>query len=297
VHAALIPVCLLLLGDQARAADSHVIAVSVPPEQTCPAPRQITDALAARLPGVVLPQGQPVKPGMLRLTVATDANGGIRIDLADPEGALAHMWSCVAPGGDLLLWCYAKEGNRLMLPVIQSLRAVGSRLPIGATHAVAKGITALAWPAIRALPFRTDYYRRLRTLSFRNVESIIFDQMLPRIANYWTRADMQRLAGAAFGMIPVGLVIASIGYLLAGWLRTRAVTGILIAFVFASFVLTLLVPLFRWPPALLQLSIFEQYGAPLVDGLQRGRALGLLAVATATLAAAVVRFERKDLTA
>ena len=124
---------------------------------------------------------------------------GVLHHLADPERALARMWSCVAPGGDLLLWCYAKEGNRLMLPVIQSLRAVGSRLPIGATHAVAKAIAALAWPAIRALPFRTDYYRRLRTLSFRNVESIIFDQMLPRIANYWTRADMQRLAGALPG--------------------------------------------------------------------------------------------------
>ena len=97
-------------------------------------------------------------------------------------------------------------------------------------------------------------------------------------------------------MVPVGLVVASIGYLLAGWLRTRAMTGILIALVLASFVLTLLAPLFHWPPALLQLSIFEQYGAPLVDGLKRDRVLGQLAVATATLAAAVVRFERKDLT-
>jgi polyether ionophore transport system permease protein len=108
--------------------------------------------------------------------------------------------------------------------------------------------------------------------------------------------DMKRVADAAFGMVPAGLVVVSIGFLLAGWLRTRAVTGILIGFVLASFVLTLLAPLFHWPPALLQLSIFEQYGAPLVDGLQRGRVLGLLAVATATLAAAVVRFDRKDLT-
>ena len=99
MHAALISACLLLLADQARATDSHVIAISVPPEQTCPAPRQITDALAARLPGVVLPQGQPVKPGMLRLAVATDANGGIRIDLADPEGApLLHRVLTVTRG-------------------------------------------------------------------------------------------------------------------------------------------------------------------------------------------------------
>ena len=52
------------------------------------------------------------------------------------------------------------------------------------------------------LPFRTDYYRRLRTLSFQNVESIIFDQMLPHIAHYWTRADMERLAGLLAGGTP-----------------------------------------------------------------------------------------------
>ena len=42
-------------------------------------------------------------------------------------------------------------------------------------------------------PFRTEYYRYIRSLSFRNVESIIFDQMLPRISNYYTEADMNAL--------------------------------------------------------------------------------------------------------
>jgi polyether ionophore transport system permease protein len=107
--------------------------------------------------------------------------------------------------------------------------------------------------------------------------------------------DTKRVAGAAFGMVPVGLVVASIGYLLAGWLRTRVMTGIVMAFVLASFVLTLLAPVFHWPRALLQLSIFEQYGAPLVDGLKRASVLEQLAVVTVLLAAAVVRFERKDL--
>jgi 2-polyprenyl-3-methyl-5-hydroxy-6-metoxy-1,4-benzoquinol methylase len=127
---------------------------------------------------------------------------GVLHHLADPEGALERMWSCVAPGGDLVLWCYAKEGNRLMLPVIQAFRAMGSRLPINATHAVAKAITMMAWPALQTIPFRTDYYRRLRTLSFENVESIIFDQMLPHIAHYWTRQDMERLTGLLEGGRP-----------------------------------------------------------------------------------------------
>jgi 2-polyprenyl-3-methyl-5-hydroxy-6-metoxy-1,4-benzoquinol methylase len=120
---------------------------------------------------------------------------GVLHHLDDPENALQHMWSCVAPGGDLILWCYAKEGNRLMLPAIQALRAVGAKAPIALTHALAKAVALVAWPAIHAIPWRTDYYRKLRTLSFRNVELIIFDQMHPRIAQYWTRADMERLCG------------------------------------------------------------------------------------------------------
>jgi ABC-2 type transport system permease protein len=108
--------------------------------------------------------------------------------------------------------------------------------------------------------------------------------------------DKGRVAAAAFGMIPIALIVASIGYLLAGWLRAHAVTGILTGLILASFALTLLAPLFSWPKALLQLSIFDQYGTPLVDGLRGGRVIAQLGVAAAVLLAAVIRFDRKDLT-
>lgn len=133
-------------------------------------------------------------------------NIGVLHHLADPERALEKMWSCVAPGGDLVLWCYAKDGNRLFLPVIQAFRFLGSRLPIGATHAVAKVTTAVAWPVMKRIPFRTDYYNHLKTLSKENVESIIFDQMLPHIAHYWTRADMERLVRPLGGRATIELV-------------------------------------------------------------------------------------------
>lgn len=126
-------------------------------------------------------------------------NIGVLHHLAEPERALAKMWSCVAPGGDLVLWCYGKEGNRLLLPIIQGFRFLGSRLPIGATHVVAKATTAVAWPVMQRIPFRTEYYNHLKTLSKKNVESIIFDQMLPHIAHYWTREDMARLVAPLGG--------------------------------------------------------------------------------------------------
>ena len=96
-------------------------------------------------------------------------------------------------------------------------------------------------------------------------------------------------------MVPVGLVVAGFGYLLAGWLRMALVTGILTAFLFASFILTAVGALFKWPDALLQLSVFEQYGAPLVDGLRISNMLGLLGASAVALTIATIRFSRKDL--
>jgi ABC-2 type transport system permease protein len=109
------------------------------------------------------------------------------------------------------------------------------------------------------------------------------------------RLDLGRVAQAAAGMVPVALVVLSAGYLFSGWLRTRATTGAVSALVLASFVVTLLAPIFHWPDVLRQLSIFEQYGAPLVDGLSLPRMAGLLAVAAATITAATWRFMHKDL--
>ena len=107
--------------------------------------------------------------------------------------------------------------------------------------------------------------------------------------------DRSRLAEAAGGMVPVAIVVAAIGYLLAGWLRSSSVTGTLTALLLASLVVTLLGPLFKWPPIVMQLSLFEQYGTPMVDGLHPWRVAGLLAAAVLALAVATVRFERKDL--
>jgi ABC-2 type transport system permease protein len=123
----------------------------------------------------------------------------------------------------------------------------------------------------------------------------IFAGALAGAAIVGMQLETARVAQAAIGMVPVGLVVASAGYLFSGWLRTRAVTGILVALVIASFLVTLLGRVFRWPDSLLQLSIFEQYGAPLVDGLRLPRVFGLLGVAGAALTLATLRFTRKDI--
>jgi len=103
------------------------------------------------------------------------------------------------------------------------------------------------------------------------------------------------LAAATLGMIPLGLLIAAIGYLASGWLRTAAETGLL-SFVLAGwFFLSFIGPELKLPDATLRLSAFYYYGTPLLHGLQLTSELGVLAVAALALGLGTLRFARKDI--
>jgi 2-polyprenyl-3-methyl-5-hydroxy-6-metoxy-1,4-benzoquinol methylase len=118
---------------------------------------------------------------------------GVLMILDAPAEALTKMWGCVAPGGDLVLWVYGKEGNSLVLPVVEVLRFAGSRMPLSLAHGLAKCLTIAGLPLLKVYPWRTEYYRHLSRLSRRNIESIVFDQMIPRHVAYWDREEIDEL--------------------------------------------------------------------------------------------------------
>ena len=99
------------------------------------------------------------------------------------------------------------------------------------------------------------------------------------------KLDMGNLAAATLGMIPLGLLVAAIGYLASGWLRSAADTGLL------SFI----GPELKLPDATLRLSAFYYYGTPLLHGLQLTSVLGVIAVAAVALGLGALRFARKDI--
>ena len=103
------------------------------------------------------------------------------------------------------------------------------------------------------------------------------------------------LAAATLGMIPLGLLIAAIGYLASGWMRTAADTGLL-SFVLAFwFFLSFIGPELKLPDATLRLSPFYYYGTPLLHGLQVTSVLGIVAVTAIVLGVGALRFARKDI--
>jgi ABC-2 type transport system permease protein len=107
--------------------------------------------------------------------------------------------------------------------------------------------------------------------------------------------DSRNLAEATLGMIPLGLLMAAIGYLLAGWLRTAVDTG-LISFLLAGwFFVSFIGPDLKLPDASLRLSAFYYYGTPLLNGMQPANLAVVVVVAAVALAVASLRFARKDI--
>ena len=107
--------------------------------------------------------------------------------------------------------------------------------------------------------------------------------------------DSGHLAAATLGVIPLGLLIAAIGYLAAGWLRTAADTGLLSFLLAAWFFISFIGPELKLPDTTLRLSAFYYYGTPLLHGLQVTSVLGVLAVAALALGLGTLRFANKDI--
>ena len=102
--------------------------------------------------------------------------------------------------------------------------------------------------------------------------------------------------GAAFvGLLPLELVVAALVYAIAGRLSAGAVTGSVGGLIALSYLAELLDPLLTLPSWLAGLSIFHQYGTPIVDGPRWGAWLALTAIAAVLLALGLARFTCSDL--
>ncbi|MFA4875770.1 MAG: class I SAM-dependent methyltransferase [bacterium] len=115
---------------------------------------------------------------------------GVIHHLEHPRKAVEKLVQALKPGGTLILWVYAREGNLRYLKFFDPLRAyITSRIHPAITRYIAIGFTALL-KAYLLLPHRDDYLTRLKERSFRHAEAMVFDQLLPPIAHYWRRDEV-----------------------------------------------------------------------------------------------------------
>lgn len=121
---------------------------------------------------------------------------GVLHHLEYPERALSEMVRAAKPGGKILIWVYGRENNEWIVRFLNPLRkALFSRLPIGFVHHLSLYPAVLLWLGLRMGFGRIAYFKLLRKLRFVHLRSIVFDQMLPKIALYWPRGTVEALLG------------------------------------------------------------------------------------------------------
>ena len=125
---------------------------------------------------------------------------GVIHHLEFPGAALKAMLKATKPAGYVAIWVYGRENNRWLLWGLDPARKIlFSRMAISWVHAISLLPTALLWLLLRCGLDRIEYFRLLGTLSFAHLRSFVFDQMLPRIANYWSRNEVEALARSRTG--------------------------------------------------------------------------------------------------
>ena len=126
---------------------------------------------------------------------------GVVHHLEDPKLALSNMVKSVRIGGSVLIWVYGYENNEWVVKYFNPLRKMlFSRLPISFVHFLSIFPTLFLYIYIRLTKGKTEYINLIRKFSFSHLRSIVFDQMLPKIANYYKEEEVK------FLMESVGLV-------------------------------------------------------------------------------------------
>lgn len=119
---------------------------------------------------------------------------GVIHHLEKPELAIQNLVKAVKSGGTVLIWVYGYEGNEWIVKYLSSIRKViTSKLPSGLLHFLTYFISVPFFAFVKLIPTKNSYLAQLKKFKFKHVHSIIFDQLLPQIANYWTQEEAKSL--------------------------------------------------------------------------------------------------------
>jgi SAM-dependent methyltransferase len=123
---------------------------------------------------------------------------GVLHHIPDPKPVVEAAFKALRPGGGHLVWLYGREGNRLYLSIIKPLRIITKRLP----HFL---LSTLVWfihvPTVFyvrlchkiPLPLRKYFLLVFGKMSPEKQRLIIYDQLNPSYAKYYTRFEAEKL--------------------------------------------------------------------------------------------------------
>ena len=143
---------------------------------------------------------------------------GVIHHLKEPRQALTNMVTALKPGGLLLVWVYSYEGNEWIVRYINPIRIhLTSRLPVGLVHFLSYFCSVPLYAFVKLFKGPSKYLKQLSTFDFWHVHSIVFDQLIPDVANYWKKEEVHDLAlGMSLDAVSVEAPSNGSGWILRG---------------------------------------------------------------------------------
>lgn len=119
---------------------------------------------------------------------------GVIHHLKDPKAALKNMIRALKKGGTLVIWLYSFEGNEWIPRFVSPVRInITSKLPVSVVHFMSYFCSVPLWAFVKIFKGPSVYFKQLSTFDFWHIHSIVFDQLIPVIANYWSKAEIENL--------------------------------------------------------------------------------------------------------
>lgn len=119
---------------------------------------------------------------------------GVIHHLEKPAEALKKLVNTLKPEGTLLIWVYSYEGNEWLVKYFNPLRKnITSKLPVSVVHLISYFFSLPLWLFVKIFKGPSNYLKQLSTFKFWHLHSIVFDQLLPKIANYWKKDEVLEL--------------------------------------------------------------------------------------------------------
>lgn len=121
---------------------------------------------------------------------------GVIHHLRDPKLALQNMVRALKPGGTLLVWVYSYEGNEWIVKLVDPIRKnITSKLPLTLVHFLSYFCSIPLYLFIKIFKGPSAYLQQLSKFAFWHIHCIVFDQLIPEVANYWKKSEVEKLFG------------------------------------------------------------------------------------------------------
>jgi SAM-dependent methyltransferase len=112
--------------------------------------------------------------------------------------AIQKINKSLKPGGKFIMWVYGKEGNELYLLLFNNLRRITIYLPDFILRIISKSLALTTYVygflcKFLKLPLNKYFNNIFNNFSFQKRSYVIFDQLNPSFAKYFTKEELEEL--------------------------------------------------------------------------------------------------------